>query len=391
MYIDCGMGCAGDMFTAALLEASGKPKELLEKLNSLGLPGVRFEAEPSVKCGITGTHVTVTVNGEEESEHMHEHHGVAHVHQNLAGIEHIVNDHLNVSEKVRAKILSVYQLIAEAESQVHGVPVEEIHFHEVGAMDAVADITAVCVLMEELGVRRVIASPVHAGSGTVKCAHGILPVPAPATAILLKGIPFYSREEIKGELCTPTGAALLKTFVSSFDAMPIMRVDSIGYGMGKKDFPQANCVRVMIGECEEAMDKVLELRFNVDDMTAEEIGFAQQVLLEHGAVEVFLTPVQMKKNRPGTLFTVLVTMEKREELVRLIFRHTSTLGIREFESRRHVMKRSVTTEETPLGPVRIKRAEGYGVVRSKYEYDDLAVIAEENGISIREVREQLKS
>lgn len=400
LYIDCGMGAAGDMLTGALLEVCSHPEEMLQKLNSLGVPGVRYIAEKSEKCGITGTHVRVEVDGVEEDEHMHSHgshdhaheehvhshNGHAHSHQGLHGIEHIVNDHIDVPAQVRRSILSVYEKIAAAESQVHGVPMEEIHFHEVGTMDAVADITAVCYLLNEIGADEIIASPVHTGQGTVKCAHGILPVPAPATALLLKGVPVYSRPEITGELCTPTGAALLKTFVSRFEPMPMMRLEKTGYGMGKKDFPIANCVRVLLGENETVRDEAVELRFNVDDMTAEEISFAHEMLFQAGAFEVFLTAVQMKKGRPGTLFTVLCQEARREEVVRAIFLHTSTLGIREFKSGRYVLNRSIHHVQTAFGEVRRKEAEGYGTARYKYEYDDLSRIAKENHLSLYEVR-----
>ena len=389
LFIDCGMGAAGDMLTGALTELTGNVEETVKQLNKLGVPGVVYTAEKAEKCGITGTHMKVEYNGEEEGEHSHGD-GHTHSHRDMHGIEHIVNDHLQVSDAVKKQILNVYKAIAEAESQVHGVPISEIHFHEVGAMDAIADITAVCWLMDQLKPDRIIASPVHVGKGTVKCAHGILPVPAPATALLLKDIPIYSKEIIDGELCTPTGAALLKTFVSEFGLMPVMKLKQSGYGMGKKDFPIANCVRILLGEESEERDQVAELRFNVDDMTAEEIAFAHNKLLEQGAFEVFLTAVQMKKGRPGTLFTALTTEAKKEAVVEAIFRYTSTLGIREFHSGRYVLKRKIIEEETPYGTVRRKEAEGYGVKRYKYEYEDLAAIAERENCSIDEIRHRIE-
>lgn len=261
IYLDCSMGAAGDMLSAALLELL--PEEdrapFVEELNALGLPGVEFSAEPSVKCGITGTHMRVTVNGHEEGAEHHHHHGHEHGHNHahehthehhhsgMHDIEHIVNGHLNIPETVKADVLSVYGLIAQAESHAHGLPVSEIHFHEVGTMDAIADVTAVCLLMDRLAPDRVIASPIHVGSGQVRCAHGILPVPAPATAHILTGVPIYGGS-IRGELCTPTGAALIKHFAGSFGDMPLMTLRRVGYGMGTKDFEAANCVRAMLGE-----------------------------------------------------------------------------------------------------------------------------------------------
>ena len=283
---------------------------------------------------------------------------------------------------------AVYKLIAEAESAVHGVPVTEIHFHEVGTLDAVADVTAVCLLMEKLSPDKILSSPVHVGSGQVRCAHGILPVPAPATARILQGCPIYGGA-VKGELCTPTGAALLKYFVNSFGEMPVMSLSAMGYGMGRKDFEAANCVRAMLGETEELRDCMYELNCNVDDMTAEQIGYALEMFFQEGAVEAFTIPIQMKKSRPGTLIRVLCREEKKERLIRSIFRHTSTAGIREMKVGRSVLNRKVTEEETPYGTVRRKEYSGYGIQRFKYEYEDLARIAREQKTSLEEVLKEL--
>ena len=402
LYLDCGMGAAGDMLTAALLDmlAEDERRTFVEAFNSVGIPEVVMTSESSVKCGITGTHVTIKVHGNEEDEHLHEHenhHEHAHTHTHADGsshshshngtaeIRHIVNDHLTgISDKVREDILKVYDIIAEAESKVHGVPVTDIHFHEVGTMDALADITAVCMLMEGIGADQVIASPVNTGSGTVKCAHGILPVPAPATANILIGIPAYSNG-IQSELCTPTGAALLRYFVTRFGDMPIMAAQAIGYGMGKKDFPVLNAVRILLGEEAGMTDKIVELEMNLDDMSPERIGFACDRFFELGAVEVYTTPVYMKKSRPGVVLTVMVREDKRDEMVRAIFKYTTTLGIRENVSKRYALKREIVSVDTPFGEIHKKQSTGYGVEREKYEYDDLAAIAHGEGISIDEV------
>lgn len=382
LYIDCGMGAAGDMLTAALLELFADPAEMTGQLNRLGIPGVTYILETAQKCGITGSHVRVLVGEAEEHEHHHDHHGYHH-HSGIEEIRHIIS-HLDVNEDVRRNILAVYDLIAGAESHVHGVPASQIHFHEVGTMDAVADITAVCFLLDKLGAAKILASPVHVGAGQVKCAHGILPVPAPATAHILKGIPIYGGE-ILGELCTPTGAALLKHFVSQFGPMPALSVDNIGYGMGKKDFPRANCVRTLLGQTPDSTDDVIELSCNLDDMTGEEIGFATEKLLASGALDVFTTPIYMKKNRPGILLSVLCKPDMQESLVRQIFRHTTTLGIRQARLHRYTLERSVEAVQTPHGPVRKKIASGYGVTRSKYEYEDLAQIAVREDIPLRQL------
>ncbi len=403
LYIECGMGAAGDMLTAALLELIPNPDTYIDKLNSLGIPDVKFAREKSVKCGITGTHITVTVAGVEEGSEIHDHHDHEHSHEHshdgehthhhshtsMDGIRHIVCDHMDLPEKVREDVLSVYSLIADAESHVHGVPIENIHFHEVGTMDAVADITAVCMLMNEIAPDEVVVSPVHVGSGQVKCAHGILPVPAPATALILQGIPIYGGG-IKGELCTPTGAALLKHFATRFGDMPVMNVQSIGYGMGKKDFQTANCVRVMLGESTDQTETVVELSCNVDDMTAEDISFAVERLFDGGAFEVYTVPIGMKKSRPGTLIRVMCSPQKVEEMVRLIYKYTSTIGVRQTLTKRFILDRRIETVSTRLGDVRVKKSSGYGAERQKYEFEDLARIAREKGLSLAEVRKMIE-
>lgn len=414
LYFDCSMGAAGDMLAAALSELLPEQDKFIEKLNALGIPEVEFIREQSVKCGIKGTHISVKVNGAEETEdmhghshehehhheHSHEHHHehehehehhhehAHHHHASMSDMERIVSA-LDIPEAVKNDVIAVYGLIAEAESTAHGVPVSDIHFHEVGTMDAVADITAVCLLMNELSPDEVVVSPVHVGSGTVKCAHGILPVPAPATAHILRDVPIYGGK-INGELCTPTGAALLKHFATRFGDMPIMKTKAIGYGMGKKDFPAANCVRAFWGESEDKTDAVFELSCNVDDMTAEDIAFAVERLFEGGALEVYTVPIGMKKSRPGTLLRVMCREEDREKIVGLLFAHTSTIGVREIETHRYVLNRKIETVDTPFGEIKRKISAGYGVKREKYEYDDIARIAKEQNLSLDEIRKRLE-
>ena len=385
LYIDCGMGAAGDMLTAALLELHPDREGFLQKLNGLGIPDVTFIAERSTKCGINGTHIRVAVHGEEETEHMHDHH---HHHGSMEDIRSIVS-RLRIPTTVKLDILAVYEEIAQAESHVHGVPVEQIHFHEVGTMDAIADITAVCLLIHELKLDQILASAVHVGSGQVRCAHGILPVPAPATAHILQNIPIYGGS-IKGELCTPTGAALLKHIVDEFGDMPAMKVKTIGYGMGKKDFERANCVRVLLGETQEKPEGIWELNCNVDDMTGEQIGFALEILMDLGALDVFTIPIGMKKSRPGILLTVLCKEADKEKMVSLIFKHTTTLGIREKFCSRYTLRRKVETVGTPYGVIRKKVSAGYGIQRSKYEYEDVACAAKANNLSIAQVLSEIE-
>lgn len=413
LYIECNMGAAGDMLLASLAELTGDVKACEEKLNSLGIPDVTYVFEKSVKCGIEGTHAHVVVHGVEEDEHMHEHahhhehehehaehdhhhehthedhvhsdehehhheheheHEHHHHHTHMSDIENIING-LNVSDKVKADALAVYGLIAEAESKAHGKPVTDIHFHEVGTMDAVADIAGVCVLLEQIAPDRIIVSPLATGYGQVRCAHGILPVPAPATASIIEGIPTYSGD-VEGELLTPTGAALLRHFAGSFGPRPVMTIEKTGYGMGRKDFAKANMLRTFIGSEEDEGDKVIELKFNVDDMTGEEIGYATGVLMESGALDVFTTSVYMKKNRPGILFTVLVKLEDKEKFAKLIFENTTTIGIRFSEMDRFKLKRREEKVMTKYGEVRVKVSEGFGVTKVKPEYDDVSEAAD---------------
>ena len=421
LYLECNMGAAGDMLTAALLELTADRQAFIDRMNALGLPGVEVSAEPAVKCGITGTHMKVTVDGEEEvpsdhehhhehghshehehdHEHSHEHehdHDHDHHHEHEHGHEHHHGHHhaspadidslidsLAVSDRVKADAKAVYALIADAESRVHGRPVTEIHFHEVGTMDAVADVVGVCLLMEEIAPDEVIASPVHTGSGHVHCAHGILPVPAPATAMILQGIPSYSAG-VRGELCTPTGAALLKHFVSRFGDRPVMAVSAIGYGMGKKDFEQANCVRAFLGEREGEREKITKLECNLDDMTGEDIGFATEQLFAAGARDVYTQAIGMKKNRPGILLSVICLPEDADRLAEVMMKHTTTLGIRRADMSRYVLRRGEEKAETPYGEVRIKRAAGMGVERVKPEFEDLAALAREKGLALDEIR-----
>ena len=495
LYIECAMGAAGDMLTAALLELMPDKEAALAKLNAMGIPGVAFEAEPSAKCGITGTHMRVLIHGEEEEsvpcghthaqedhhehnhahahhhehehDHVHEHHHEHehdHVHEHHYEHDHHVHTHahahvqedahchdsdahdhahhhehdahhgmaeirsliaeLAVSETVKEKALAVYQSIAEAESKVHGAEVDQIHFHEVGSMDAVADVTAVCLLMELLAPEQVIVSPIHVGSGTVLCAHGRLPIPAPATALILEGIPIYGGS-VQGELCTPTGAALLKTFADSFGPMPPMTVAKTGYGMGTKDFEQANCLRAMLGEpfpmngigskMQTAQDaegentggcgaagkdtetenpaaregRITEISCNLDDMTGEDIAFAAEHILQAGALDVFTESIYMKKGRPAVKLTVLARPEDEERLTGEIFRHTSTIGVRMHTDRRYELARRSKQRETPLGTIEVKISEGFGVRREKVEFDSLKEIAETSGKRLAEVRAAL--
>ena len=396
LHIDCSMGAAGDMLAAALLELVPDPDAALARLNAFGLHGVAYAREKSAKCGIMGTRLSVKVHGEEEGDadchghehhcgHHHEHH---HAHHGLDDMLHLVG-HLALPEKVKEDVAAVYRLLADAESRAHGRPVGEVHFHEVGALDAVADIAAVCWLLAEIAPDEIVVSPVHVGSGTVRCAHGVLPVPAPATAFLLEGVPSYSDGAVQGELCTPTGAALLRHFATRFGPQPVLRVTAIGYGAGKKDFEgRANLLRAALGESmtEDGTDEVLELSCNIDDMTGEEIAFACERLFAAGAKDVVTIPLTMKKGRPGVMIQALCAPSGHDAVVAAMFRHTTTLGVRETRCRRHVLARREEAATLPDGTiVRRKVSEGYGVRRVKLEHDDVAAYARKADVPLREV------
>ena len=384
LYIDCAMGCAGDMLTAALLELHPNKNAFIDRMNTALDGRAVLSAKPDSKCGIAGTHVSVLINGDEEGEperHSHRHTSVAEIMDFI--------DNVPLCIEVRENAKAVYSLIAEAESRVHGSSAENVHFHELGSLDALADVLSVCELMHELSPEKVLASPVNVGSGFVKCAHGVLPVPAPATELILRGVPIYSGQ-IRSELCTPTGAALLRHFAAAFIPMPPLRVECTGYGTGKKDFEAANVVRVLLGETEDEREHITELACNLDDMTPEELAFAMEELFRLGALDVYFTDIGMKKSRPGVMLTCMCREEKRSEMLRCIFKHTTTLGVREYGCDRYSLTRSVETVQTRYGPVRVKSAEGFGVKRSKAEYDDLARLARENGLTLAEIRKELK-
>ena len=426
LYIECRMGAAGDMLMSALYELMDEEqkKEFLERMNGLGLPGVKITSRKSSTCGISGTHMEVTVYGEEEHEHEHGHehgHGEPHPGHHGYGHEEMHGDHhghehggthpghhhadplhiseliggLDLPEKVRANAGQVYDAIADAEAKAHGCPVEQVHFHEVGALDAVADVTGVCYAMYLLKPERIVVSPVHVGSGTVRCAHGIMPVPAPATANLLSGVPMYGGS-IQGELCTPTGAALLVHFADSFGDMPVMSGTDVGIGIGTKEFDQANCVRIFLGEeisgtnvKKSGNGEIAELVCNIDDMTPEALAFAAARLIELGALDVYTVAGTMKKGRPGWELTVLCETDRIDETAKNIMRETTTNGVRVRLCEKYFLTPGIETIQTERGKVRIKTAEGFGIRHEKPEYEDTAACARKEQISYREAYEQV--
>lgn len=401
LYIECNMGVAGDMLMSALAMLVDNPDKILTKLNNIGLDKITYELKDSVKCGIAGKHMNVIYDGHMEmvsnekngdvheynsdNHHTDNHHN--HAHHSLADVYSVI-DNLNVSNKVKSDAKNVYEILAKAEAKAHNTSMEMIHFHEVGNMDAIADIVGCCLLIDELKVEKILCSPVCTGSGTVKCAHGILPVPTPATANILEGVLSYSGE-IKSELTTPTGAALVKYFAIFCDSMPRFAIEKTGYGMGNKDFPVANCVRVFLGDIELADESIIELACNLDDMTPEAVGYAYDIIMAAKPLDIYMTPIFMKKGRPGIMFSVLCHEDDVEKFVKLIYEHTSTIGIRSYVCDRYTLKRRIEELDTRYGKVRVKMSEGYETKKYKIEYDDCARIASENNLPIDKVYEEI--
>ena len=405
LYLECNMGAAGDMLLAALYELLEDKEGFVRQMNGLGLPGVTLRARAASTCGIAGTHMEVAVNGAEE-EHCHDqghggshdhpqdpthsphgdqdHHHAHHSHATPKSIGALI-DGLNLPPAVRRHAREVYDAIAQAEAKAHGCPVGEVHYHEVGALDAVADVTGVCYALHLLGAEAVVASPIHVGYGTVRCQHGVMPVPAPATAQLLRGIPTYAGQ-VEGELCTPTGAALLAHFAQRFGPMPLMRVSQVGVGIGSRQFDRANCVRAFWGECDgQPGEELVELVCNIDDMTPEALSFACTQLLELGALDVYTTPGTMKKGRPGHVLTVLCRPEQEGAMARHVLEQTTTNGLRSRRCGKYFLAPGRGQVQTQWGPVAIKLARGYGVTHLKPEFSDAARLARENAVPYHQV------
>ena len=422
IYLECNMGAAGDMLMSALYEICDQKEWFLHKMNTVFAPyHIALSPESAVSCGISGTHMKVTVNGTEEvsldvnAEHAHHTHaecpdasgarevsdpaedGHSHTHTTYAAVcEEITS--LDLPAEVKEDALAIYRLLGEAEAKVHDTTLEQIHFHEVGTLDALADVVGCALLIRTIAPEQILASPLHVGNGFVKCAHGVLPVPAPATAELLRGIPFYTGS-VTGELLTPTGAAILHYYVLRYLPMPTMTASEIGYGIGSKDFGIANCVRAFLGDTASYLaaeeepyscdDTILSISCNIDDMTGEALGLATEIFMAAGALDVFTIPIQMKKNRPAVMLTCMCAKEDREKFLTLILKHTTTLGVREYTCKRYGLKRGIREVETIYGTVRVKAASGYGVTKEKPEYEDMARIAKEKKISLAEIEKEV--
>ena len=367
-YLDAFSGIAGDMTVAALIDAGASAEKLFAGLDSLGT-GARFRAERVQRKGIAATRLTI--EHDEQRKHRH--------------LPHIVKmiQASALPEAVKADAVRVFETLGAAEAQVHGVPVEKVHFHEVGAVDSICDIVATCYGLQLLGIERLYCSAINTGWGSIEADHGIMPVPTPATALLLRDKPVYARGAAT-ELTTPTGAAIVAALAAGFGPMPPMRIAAQGFGAGTKEFPgAANVLRVLIGEASGAAESttVCVLEANIDDCSPQVLGYAMERLFEAGALDVTLTPLLMKKQRPGQLLRVIATPENREALASIIFRETTTLGLRMHDAERRVQWREIESVETPFGPVRVKTGE-YG---ASPEYEDCRELALKTGIPLKEI------
>jgi hypothetical protein len=298
-------------------------------------------------------------------------------------------DGLNVSDWVKKNAKAIYSSIADAESEVHGEPVSEIHFHELGMLDAIADIVGTCILIERLSPDIIMASPLRTGYGFVDCAHGRLPIPAPATAVLLTNVESYAGD-IEGEFTTPTGAAIIRHFSESYGQRPRMSIDKVGVGIGHHDYEIPNIIRAFIGESEGRMYDIYELNCNIDDMVPEDMGHVMQLLLDEGALDVTVTPVIMKKGRLGQRLTCLCREDDKERLAKLILENTSTIGLRMWKAERFEMASHIEVCYTKYGDVRVKISEGYGIRKWKPEYDDLVRLAQEYNVPVYMVRDSTR-
>jgi uncharacterized protein (TIGR00299 family) protein len=419
-YLECFSGMSGDMFLGALVDAGVPARVLEETVTALGV-GAKLEISRVVRSGISATKVDVYVDGEKDlpreeywekqqaSEHSHEHRGHSHSHpgetwtgvsaphehshgRGLTEIRGIVSS-ASISESGKKTAIAIFEALGRAEAKIHNTSIERVHFHEVGGVDAMVDIVCAAVGAEVLGVDEIICSPLNVGGGTVKCAHGTFPVPAPATVELLKDAPVYS-SGLQAELVTPTGAAIVKTLASRFAAFPEMKIEKSGYGAGSRDFPgHPNVVRLTVGEAaltalaaKTASETITVLEANLDDLNPQVFGYVMDRLFEEGALDAFGMPVQMKKNRPGTLLTVLCKLEDASKLTHLIFTETTTLGVRRRDEMRRTLARRWESVGTPWGEVRIKIASMNGTVTNYApEYEDCRRIAAEYHVPLKTV------
>jgi uncharacterized protein (TIGR00299 family) protein len=395
LYLDCFAGVSGDMFIAALIDCGLDFNLLRRELKKLGVEGYDLSVARVDRSGIFASKFEVHLHNDHDHPHDHphdpDHHHHHHEHRSLSEITRIIRSS-NLSDRVKERAQRIFHRIGEAEAKIHNVPIESIHFHEIGALDSIIDIVGACIGLEVLQIDRIISSPLHVGSGTFNCAHGTFPVPGPATAELLRGVPIYSKD-IVGELVTPTGAAIISTLCSSYGPMPMMKIELIGYGAGTRTYPKfPNVLRALVGELEEDTDQapmtVTVIEANIDDLNAQVFGHLMEKVLAAGALDIFYTPVQMKKSRPGVLVTLLCKPEDKQLMIEHVFRETTTIGVRYRNEKREVLRREFVTLATNYGPIKIKvsRAPDGRVMNYAPEFDDCRDAAEKHHVPVREVQ-----
>jgi pyridinium-3,5-bisthiocarboxylic acid mononucleotide nickel chelatase len=377
LYFDCFAGASGDMILGAMVGAGVEPQALRDQLSLLGVEGFALEFELANKAGLSATYARV------QTAHEHKH-------RHLADIRKIVNDS-KLSDGVKRCALSIFTKLAEAEARVHNETVENVHFHEVGALDAIVDVVGAAICFEILGVERFACSPIHVGSGTIQMAHGRFPVPPPAVTELLQGVPFYSTD-LKGELLTPTGAAIIKTVCTEYGPIPLMTVARTGYGAGTREYENfPNVLRVLLGETETAgasEERLWMIETNIDDVSPQIIGHVMERAFELGALDCYFTSVQMKKNRPGVLLSVLCSANRKETMLQLLFNETTTIGARSYEVERRALERRLVRVETPYGPIDVKVAQLNGrVVNEMPEFEQCREAARKADVPLRVVEE----
>jgi hypothetical protein len=417
LYFDCFSGAAGDMVLGALIDAGLPLDDLRRALGSLAIDRDAVWTERVTRAGVSAT--KFQVRGEPapldhahdhahpHHDHHHHHHDGTderhhHVHRTVAEIGHLI-DGSSLSATGKARATSLVTRLAEAEAAIHGTSVEAVHLHEVGALDSIIDIVGTVYALEMLGADRVVSSPLNVGSGTIRSAHGLYPVPAPATTRLLQGAPIYAGPQ-QAEMVTPTGALLVTSYAESYGPVPAMRLSKVGYGAGTRDFPETpNVLRVLIGEEEpggeatvagglqasgtEAHRRIVVIEAEIDDMNPQIFGVLMDRLLADGALDVFYTAIQMKKNRPGTLLSIVAPPVARERLTAVVFRETTTIGVRYREMTRECLDRETLAVDTPLGTVRMKVARRKGeILNASPEFDDCARIASETGAPLKDVQ-----
>jgi uncharacterized protein (TIGR00299 family) protein len=380
-YFDCFSGVSGDMILGALIDAGLDFHQLKSELSKLKISGYTLKTEKTTRKSLSGT--IFTVNTEED-----------HAERHLRDIEEII-DRSDLGDDIKAFSKAIFQKLAHVEAKIHNSDPGKVHFHEIGGLDSIIDIVGVLIGIKMLGIEAVYVSSIPVGRGFVECDHGILPLPAPATLEMLKGIPIHA-SDMEKELVTPTGISILKHIARSFGVIPKMKIQRIGYGAGSRDLKIPNLLRVWIGETDEKTeyekDEVILIETNLDDMNPEFIGYASEKLMEGGALDVFMTPIFMKKNRPGTQLSVLITPDKLEETLSIIFTETTSLGIRLHRLERKKLPREIITVETTFGPVKVKVSQSSQETKNiSPEYEDCKKIAIKQGIPLRNVYEEAKA